>query len=392
MAKVDPAAPLLQQARRLARHHTNDRVEAWKSEGKPVIGYFCPYVPSELILATGALPLRFRGSGSSDSSLGDAYMSGRLCTYVRHVVSLALDDQFNFLDGQISLNTCDHVRRATDTLQAKSSIGFHGFLSVPRSPREDLFPYYLRQLKQLLSSLAQYLGVEVGDEDLRQAIRTMNALRQRLAHIDTLRLHQCPKLSGAEALAVHVAARSLPPGEFVEYADRLIEALEVREGLAAPRGRLVVLGPELDDPAYLDAIESQGAIIVADRLCFGSRALPQQIDAEAPDPLEEIARATFFRTPCARMVGDFPARWEALVQTVRDARADGVVFVRLMFCDPWGADVHNMGHRLRKEPLFPALFLTREYGIVASGQLKTRAQAFLERIEISRARARKEES
>ncbi|MBT3219799.1 MAG: 2-hydroxyacyl-CoA dehydratase [Proteobacteria bacterium] len=392
MAKKDPAAALLQQARRLARRHTNDRVDAWKEQGKPVIGYFCPYVPSEIILATGALPLRFRGSGSDDSSLGDAYMSSRLCTYVRHVVSLALDDQFDFLDGQISLNTCDHVRRATDTLQAKTSIGFHGFLSVPRSPREDLFPYFLNELKKLFVGLSQYLGVEAGNDELRQAIRTMNDVRRRLVHIDSLRMKDRPKLSGADALAIHVAARSLPPEEFVQYADELIKALEAREGLAALRGRLVVIGPELDSPAYLDAIESQGAIIVADRLCFGSRALPHHIDADAPDPLEAIARATFFRTPCARMIGDFPTRWDALVQTVSDARADGVVFPRLMFCDPWGADVYNMGHRIKKDALFPVLFLTREYGIVASGQVKTRVQAFLERIEIAKARAKKGES
>ena len=59
----DEAVPLLRELRRLARSHTNDHIEAWKNEGKPVVGTFCPYVPPELALAVGALPIRLRGSG-----------------------------------------------------------------------------------------------------------------------------------------------------------------------------------------------------------------------------------------------------------------------------------------------------------------------------------------
>jgi benzoyl-CoA reductase/2-hydroxyglutaryl-CoA dehydratase subunit BcrC/BadD/HgdB len=61
------------------------------------------------------------------------------------------------------------------------------------------------------------------------------------------------------------------------------------------------------------------------------------------------------------------------------------VFQRLIFCDPWGADLHNIIHRQSREKRFPILSLSREYGIAAAGQLRTRVQAFLERIEISKA-------
>ncbi len=105
--------PLVEISRTI-RCHSNPYVEEWKAEEKPVIGYYCHYVPRELILAAGALPLRLRGAGSEDSSLGDTYMSGRICTYVRHTMSLVLEGKYDFLDGQITSNTCDHVRRAAD--------------------------------------------------------------------------------------------------------------------------------------------------------------------------------------------------------------------------------------------------------------------------------------
>jgi benzoyl-CoA reductase/2-hydroxyglutaryl-CoA dehydratase subunit BcrC/BadD/HgdB len=88
------------------------------------------------------------------------------------------------------------------------------------------------------------------------------------------------------------------------------------------------------------------------------------------------------------MMGDYDARHEAILDLCREAAADGVIFERLMFCDPWGADQHNLAHRSKAPGALPVLFLTREYGIVPTGQLRTRVQAFVERLEIGRAQGR----
>ena len=380
------AEEILREIGGLVAGHTNRHVDAWKAGGKPVIGYFCRYAPAELILAAGALPLRLRGAGSEDSSLGDTYLSARTCTYVRHVMSLVLDGQYDFLDGEISLNTCDHVRRATDVFVKKTSIPFHGFISVPRAPRDDLLSYYVGQLRELQGGLEKHFGKKVSDDELREAITVMNNNRRRLAAIDALRLEDKPKLSGAEALTVHIASQVLPPPVFAGLADRLIEALEKRPGLDCSRGRLALIGAELDEPGFVRTIESQGALVVADQLCFGSRSVLDPIDERAADPLEAIGRAYFFGPSCARMIGDFPNRWDRVMKMIEKARVDGVICERIVFCDPWGAEVHNILHRTKTQDAFPFLTLTREYNVPAAGQVRTRVQAFVERLEIARAR------
>ena len=379
------AEEILREIRGLVRGHTNRYVDAWKESGKPVIGYFCHYMPSELILAINALPLRLRGTGSEDSSLGDVYLSGRVCTYVRHVMSMVLDGKYDFLDGEVCLNTCDHVRRAADVFRKKTQVPFHGFLSVPRNPRESLYSYYLTELRKLLAGFEEHFGVKAGDEQLREAIRTMNEIRGKLRTINEMRLEDSPKLSGAESLSIHIASQVLPPPVFSDLADRLIPALKDRPGLESSRGRLVLIGAELDEPEFVEAVESQGALVVADLLCFGARSIVDPIDENAPDPLDAVGRAYFFRPSCARMMGDFPNRWKNTKKLVEDARADGVIFERIVFCDPWGAEVYNFLKRAEKENAFPVLSLTREYNIVPTGQVKTRVQAFVEKIEIARA-------
>jgi benzoyl-CoA reductase/2-hydroxyglutaryl-CoA dehydratase subunit BcrC/BadD/HgdB len=364
---------------------SNRYVDEWKASGKPVIGYFCQYMPLEVLLAAGALPLRMRGVGSEDSSYGDAYLSGRVCTYVRHAISLVLEGHYDFLDGEISLNSCDHVRRCADVLRKKAPIPFHGFVSVPRNPRESLYGYYKRELQKLLTEMEDHFGVRITDDDLRRAIAEMNDNRQRLRRLNMMRREDKPRLSGAEALSVHIASQVLPPEIFCGIADRLMEALSDRPGLASPRGRLILIGAELDEPEFVAAVESQGALVVADMLCFGERSVLDSINEKAADPLDTIARAYFFRPSCARMIGDFPNRWETLKQLADSVRADGIVFEKIVFCDPWGAEQHNLSMRSKREGFIPILTLSREYGIVPTGQIKTRVQAFVEKIEIARA-------
>jgi benzoyl-CoA reductase/2-hydroxyglutaryl-CoA dehydratase subunit BcrC/BadD/HgdB len=277
------------------------------------------------------------------------------------------------------------VRRCADVLRKKTSIPFHGFLSVPRNPRESLYDYYKKELQKLLAEMQDHFGVRITDDDFRAAIGGMNENRRRLHRLNALRREDRPKLSGAEALSVHIASQILPPEVFGELADRLMDALKDRPGLASPRGRLIMIGAELDEPEYVEAVESQGALIVADMLCFGERSVLDLLDEKAADPLDTIARAYFFRSSCARMIGDFPNRWENLKQLAKTVRADGIVFEKIVFCDPWAAEQHNLIMRSKREEFIPMLTLSREYGIVPTGQVKTRVQAFVEKIEIARA-------
>jgi len=95
--------------------------------------------------------------------------------------------------------------------------------------------------------------------------------------------------------------------------------------------------------------------------------------------MENILHRYLYHIPCARMVGEFPKRAETVKNLVRDFDADGVIFQRMKFCDPWASDAHNLQLRM-KEQNIPMLVLDREYGVTGSGQVKTRVQAFLEKM------------
>lgn len=354
----------------------NSYIGEWKNEGKKVIGYFCTFVPAELITAAGMLPVRIRGAGSEDSSSADVYLSHRLCTMIRHATALALNEKYDFLDGEISLNTCDHVRRACDVWRTKTNIPFHAFISMPRTARDSLFPWFVEEVQNVKTGLEKHFGVKVEEENLKKAISLHNEVRKRIINLNTLRRRNPSPISGADALTVALAAQLMPRDKFLPLADELLKELENYTPDEKPRARIVVIGGELDEPHFLRVIESQGAQVVGDNVCFGSRYYSQLIP-EAGDPMEMMCRHYFSNVQCARMVGGFPTRFELVERLIRECNADGVIFQKMKFCDPWGSDQHKtlMRFKIKGRPL---LVLDREYGVSGIGQIKTRAQAFIE--------------
>ncbi|HUU01515.1 MAG TPA: 2-hydroxyacyl-CoA dehydratase family protein [Myxococcota bacterium] len=367
----------------------NASIERAKSSGRGIVGYFCSYLPVELITAADMVPVRLRGAGSLDSGPADVFMSSRTCTYVRHTLAMVLRGEYDFLDGAVCLNTCDHVRRAFDLFRHKSKVKFQGFISVPRNARESLYPYYRQEVENLRSAIEKHFEVEIGPDQLRRAIALHNRVRARLGQFDLLRAEDEAPIGGADLLMATVAAAVMAPEDFLSRSDEWLGKIQQEDKLPKPRARLILAGGELDEPGWVALIENLGARVVGDTLCTGMRAQQSPACEDGDDPLEAICRRYFFQVSCARMIGNFPDRYESLMRAVHERSADGIIFQRLQFCDPWGGDAHNLRQRARQDGI-PLLVLEREYGMLNSGQLKTRVQAFLEMIESrSGRRARK---
>ncbi len=371
----------MEKIEEIVRQPYNQWLESAKSTGRKVCGYWCSYVPEELIMAAGMTPVRIRGMGSEDSSSGDAWISSRLCTFTRRALSSALDGHYDFLDGLIGLNSCDQVRRATQVWMDRKAPAFAHFMAVPRTTREINYEAYREEVEQLKKQLENFTGNSVTDESLREAVELVNRKRRMLSAISALRKKAASgHIDGSEMLAVSVASSQLPAEDFLELAEEL---LSEREEKAPPEGnvraRLIVCGGELDEPDYMKVLEGQGARIVGEFVCFGSRAYSDPVGEEG-DPMENICRRYFYHVPCVRMGEKFRERFDVLREMIDEYEADGLIFQRLKFCQLWGAENHNMLEECRRENI-PVLSLEREYGVVSTGQVKTRTQAFLERIE-----------
>lgn len=361
-----------------ARGIMNGTVEAWKNQGGKVVGYFCSHVPTEILMAAGLLPFRMRGTGSTGTELADAYFSSINCSFPRHTFNLALSGDYDFLDGLVCVSSCDHIRRVYDNWIRNLPTPFVRIMSLPKKVGDEQVHWYREEIDILRREVEQHFGVEITDERIREAIALHNATRRLQRQLYELRKSPTPAITGADTLAVMVAATAMPGERYNELLEALLADLEHAEGGGAYRARLMIVGSELDDPAYIRAIEEQGGLIVTDSICYGTRTMWVDVDERAADPIEALARYYIQERPtCPRMNGDRPRRLEFLKEMVEQFQVDGVIGERMLFCDFWCAE-HYMNNNDMKESGIPFLQLDREYVSSGVGQLRTRVQAFLE--------------
>ncbi len=357
----------------------NPALKEWKDNGGRIIGYFCTHVPDELLTAAGVLPFRMRATGSTGTELSDADFSSINCTFPRHCFNMAMRHEFDFLDGIIIPNSCDHIRRIYDNWKRRLDTQFIHMFNLPKKTLEPQVQWYRDEVLILKEKLENHFGVKITEEKLRDAIKLHNETRRLLRELYELRKGDNPPVSGRQVLAAVVAGTAMPRDRYNRMLRELLDDLKGAEVIRDYRARLMIVGGILDDPGYIDILEDQGGLVVTDSLCFGTRLFWVDISEEG-DPYEAIARYQVQQRPtCPRSYGDQPRRAKFIQDMIRDFRVDGVIGERLLFCDPWVVE-HYMNGLDLKEVGVPFLKLDREYILSGTGQLRTRVQAFLEMI------------
>jgi benzoyl-CoA reductase subunit C len=358
----------------------NRHVEAWKRDGKKVVGFVCSYLPEEILQALDILPFRITGRGVQDTAHADSFLSRVNCSFARSCLELGFTGRYDFLDGAVWVNGCDHIRRCYDNWKAKIPLPFMYMLPVPHKISSQGRQWYKEEVIAFTKAVEEHFGVELTSEKLAEAVSTYNETRRLLRELYDLRTGDPPAFTGAEVLTILSAGTSMPR---LEYNRILREVLE--EGPSRPDGasdgrvRLLVAGSMMDDPEIIANIEDLGAIVVTDALCFGAKNFWDLTD-ETGDVFENLVDRYYEHPPCPRMAGAYPKRLAFLRDQIERAHVDGAILEHIKFCDLHGTDNALLKKDLERDGI-PVMELERQYGPLAdAGRIRTRVQAFLERI------------
>ena len=116
------------------------------------------------------------------------------------------------------------------------------------------------------------LGVDVSEEAMRRAIAEFNELAETVTAIGEFRKLENPPITGYEFHVIQLVSEVCPHDLILPYLKETLA--EVKKRKPEPkfpfRARVVLAGSEIDDPDFTKLIEGCGAMVVADRYCFGS--------------------------------------------------------------------------------------------------------------------------
>lgn len=361
----------------LLENPQNRLVEEAVQSGRIPIAYSCSYVPEALLMADKLFPVRLHTPGVAGTELADNYLSPLICSYTRSLLEFMMDERFDQIKGWVFVPACIHMQRLYDNLEYLKHPVFNHILDVPRKVNADTLEWMAEELKLLTDKLAAHFGVDMSEASLKKAMQEWNDFAAAVRSIGELRKKPNPPITGTEFHQMVMASLASPKNLILPVIRNLQQDLGEREGIKKYRARLMVVGGHLHDPEFIKIIESQGGLVVADRFCTGTVPGFEPIAMNGANPYQIMARHTFKKTICPRMMEEFDRRLETIVDTVKEYNVDGVVLEIIKFCDLWGVDSMPLVTALRGQGI-PVLKLEREYRLVGEGQLRTRVQAFIE--------------
>ncbi len=339
-------------------------------------GYLCTYAPLEVLHAAGFTPLRLMQS-SGQMALVDAHLPSFACALARAVTETMLSGQLDFVEGVLFPHTCDTLQCLADIWRmAKPCFRVVTFSLPSVLTGSGARDYLLAELRHLAAILESEFESPVTEEALRGSIALYNRQRRLLSDLYAQR----NRLSAQHLWSLTSSAMLMP----VEDHNTLLESSLHAAGAAGEVARagpaVVLVGAVLDEPSIPVLVEELGGRVVGDDLCTGSRYFDQLVD-EVMEPFEALAERYVQRAHCPAKHHSRQTRAERLLALVRNAGAQGVVFVLPKFCDPHAFDYVPLSQELDSVGI-PHLLIETEL-TMPSGQLRTRVQAFLELLRSS---------
>ncbi len=370
----------------------NELVTKAVAEGKHALGYNCYYIPETLLNLPGCFSSRLRAPRCVSTDIASYYMTTRNCPYVRSILERAIEGGYNYLEALFGAEGCAAMERMEEHFvlihPVKNEKFFSTIIDPPMKGDENNLNYYKAQLQlKVVDKLRDELGVDVSEEAMLKAIEDHNEISRLITEMGDLRKLENPPITGYEFHVIQLVSQVCPHYLIKPYLEETLEELKTRE--PEPkfpfRARVALVGSEIDDPDFTKLIESCGAMVVADRYCFGSFPGREQIEVlPGESAFDAICRHYLQWNQCARfMDGDkIDQRHNEVRKLVENFRADGVIYENMKFCEFWSYEKVLANHIFTNELHIPCCTIEKEYALGAVGQLRTRFQAFIESLEI----------
>jgi len=356
-----------------------------RAAGDKFIGTFCIYVPEEIILALGAIPVALCGGTSLSIPYAEKMLPRDICPLVKSTLGLALSNTCPFgpvEDLAVGETTCDAKKKTWDLLARGGD--FH-VLEVPQKKGRRDRDLWLEEVVSFKDRLEELTGRRLDPERLAESVRLMNRKRRALARLNGFRAETNPPISGLDALVVMQGALIDDPARFTarleDLNDELADRVRRGAGAASGRGRRIMVSgcPSVMGNWKLHAlIEAAGAAVVCDETCTGARYyenLVEETDGGLDAQLAAVA-GRYLKIECSCFSPN-AERLESIVRLAREFRVDGVIQYVLQYCHTYNIEAVAVADALREAGI-PSLKIVTDYAEADTGQLRLRIDAFLE--------------
>jgi len=360
-----------------------------KAQGRKVIGTFCVFVPEELVLAVDAVCIGLCAGAELGFEEAEKFLPRNTCSLIKAAFGFKLAKVCPYIETTdliVGENTCDGKKKAYESY--KDIVGNLYVMDLPQMKSAEGRALLKAEYKKFAQKLEQISGKKITVESLKKGIEIANNKRKAIHRLAALRSADPTPISGLDALLANQVFFYDDPIRFTGSVNAICDELEARnrEGMGiAPKGtpRILLSGCPMAVPNWKVPyiIETSKAVIVGEEMCTGERGTQNLVNVKGNtvDELIDSIVDRYFQIDCAVFTPN-PNRLEHIKEMTKKYKADGVIHYGLQFCQPYQMESKIVEKELEKAGV-PVLLIETDYSQEDAGQLKTRVEAFIERIK-----------
>ncbi len=387
MTNIEPAdTPLTYFSQMI--DHCYDYAETAKAQGRPIVGILCEYTPREIIFAAGAVPVCLCGGSLETIPAAEQHLPVNLCPLIKSTYGYHLQGTNPFLewaDLVVAETTCDGKKKMYELMIAGREMYI---LELPqKADQPDALAHWQKEVGKFKSYVEKKFDKQITDDQLRAAIRLMNRERGLRRQLADLMARDLPPLTGRQLLDFKSIISGIDADlEQYEKAIRTFVAGAAMPGSpldlsqSPPPVRVLLTGVPTVHGAerVVELIESCGAVVVAQENCTGIKPILEDIDPDAPDPLQAIAEK-YYHLPCSVMTIN-ERRLESLRTLAARFRPQCVIELVWQACLTYDVESKRIRRFVEDELQLPYLKIVTDYSPSDSGRLMVRIEALIETV------------
>jgi benzoyl-CoA reductase/2-hydroxyglutaryl-CoA dehydratase subunit BcrC/BadD/HgdB len=387
MTSIEPAdTPLTYFSQMI--DHCCDYAETAKAQGRPIVGILCEYTPREILFAAGAVPVCLCGGSLETIPAAEQHLPVNLCPLIKSTYGYHLQGTNPFLewaDLVVAETTCDGKKKMYELMSAGREMYI---LELPqKADQPDALAHWMKEVGKFKAYVEKRFDTQITDDQLRAAIRLMNRERGLRRQLADLMAQDLPPLTGRQLLEFKSIISGIDADlEQYEKAIRTLNAGAAMPGSpldlsqSPPPVRVLLTGVPTVHGAerVVELIESCGAVVVAQENCTGIKPILEDIDPDAPDPLQAIAEK-YYHLPCSVMTIN-ERRLESLHTLAARFRPQCVIELVWQACLTYDVESKRIRRFVEDELQLPYLKIVTDYSPSDSGRLMVRIEALIETV------------
>lgn len=353
------------------------QLDYYLEQGKKVVGCFAPWVPEELVHASGMIPMGMWG-GHTELKNAKSYLPAFACSIMQANMEFGLGGIYAGMSAVIIPAICDTLRCMTQNWRfGVKSIPAITIVYPQNRKSSASTDYLISEYETVLTQLSTITGQMMSEAALCETITVYTEHNKAMREFARIAALHPDVISPAIRHAVFKSAFFFEKSEHTAIVNDIIAGLNALPVCNWNGHKVVLTGILCEPDQVLDILADNGVAVVADELVQES----QQYQVDTPEKggggLKRLALTWNLRRGCSLIHELGKPRGGELAKLCTEAGADGVINCMVKFCDPEEYDQPWLEKDLHAAGI-PCASIEIDQQNSSFEQIRTRVQTFCE--------------